>query len=92
VKALQHGIEEGRRRIAMGERPTYQAITAYDGFAIDVRVRELPIIHIFVADETGVLDAARGIIAEALQVDRFAFDVQPEDLSSLRRTRDTARG
>jgi hypothetical protein len=26
-----------------------------------------------------------------LQVDRFAFDVQPEDPSPLRRTRDIAR-
>ena len=81
MKALRHGIEEGRRRIASGERPTYHVITTYDGFAVDVRVRELPVIHIFVADQTGVLDAARGIIAGALEVDRFAFDVQPENPS-----------
>ena len=77
MKVLRDQVEEGRRRIAMGERPTFHAVTTYDGLAIDVRIRELPIIHIFTADEARVLDAARAIIAKALDVDPMAFDVQP---------------
>jgi hypothetical protein len=53
-------------------------ITSYDGAAVDVRIRELPIIHLFVPDESGVLDGARGLIARTLGVEPSTFVVEPE--------------
>ena len=73
---MEHGVSEGRAAILRGERPVYHVTTTYDGAAVDVRIRELPIIHLFVPDATGVIAGARGLIAEALGVDPSAFDVE----------------
>jgi len=61
--------------ISACERPLYHATTSYDGCAVDVRVRELPTIHLFVPDSAGVLDGARGLIARTLGVSPTSFDV-----------------
>jgi hypothetical protein len=73
---LQRGVLEGRRLIALGERPVYHVTTTFDGAAVDVRVRELPTIHLFVPDARGVLDGARGLIAKTLEVDPSTFRVE----------------
>jgi len=74
---LQTAIAADQRRIAAGERPLYHAIwtTTPDGSTADVTIRELPIIHLFVPDQSGVLDGARGLIARTLSVDPTSFDV-----------------
>ena len=73
---LQASIDDGRARIARGERPAFHVrwATAIDG-SIDVTVAELPLIHQFVSDEAGVVDGARFLIARALEVEPMAFDV-----------------
>lgn len=70
-------VEEGRRRIARGDRPRYHATvtTSPDG-AADVRVRELPLVHLFAPADDRVVDAARVLIARMLGVDPRSFDVE----------------
>lgn len=58
MRELRNHVAEGRRLISHGERPVYHVITSYDGAAVDVRIRELPTIHLFVPDESGVLEGA----------------------------------
>lgn len=79
MKELRDHVTAGRRGITRGERPVYHAIwtRSLDG-AVDVRIRELPIIHLFVPDESGVLDGARGLIARTLGVEPSTFVVEPD--------------
>ncbi|MBA3779484.1 MAG: hypothetical protein H0X16_09345 [Chloroflexi bacterium] len=76
MRELQHQVAESRRRISRGERPVFHVITSYDGAAVDVRIRELPIIHLFVPHESGVIEGARGLIANTLEVDPSTFVVE----------------
>jgi hypothetical protein len=76
---LRERIAVDRQMISTGERPLYHATTSYDGSAVDVRVRELPIIHLFVPDTAGVLDGARGLIARTLGVAPTSFDVTADE-------------
>jgi hypothetical protein len=78
MKELERRVAEGRRQISCGERPVYHVYTSHDGAAVDVRIRELPIIHLFVPDESGTLEGARGLIARTLGADPSAFEVEPE--------------
>lgn len=78
MRRLETEIAEGRRLISHGQRPVYHVTTRYDGTAVDVRIRELPVIHVFVADESTVLDGARALIARTLGVDASTFEVEPE--------------
>jgi hypothetical protein len=78
VRELRDHVAEARARITRGERPVFHVIWTSNGDAVDVRVRELPIIHLFVADESGVLDGARGLIATTLGVEPSTFVVEPE--------------
>jgi hypothetical protein len=59
---LQTRIRADQERIARGERPLYHVgwTTGPDG-VLDVTIRELPIIHLFVPDHPGVPDGARGL-------------------------------
>ena len=77
--ALRAGVAEGRRLIASGECPVYHATwsTTPDGSTIDVLIRELPLVHLFVPDEASVLEGARQLIARTLDVDATAFVVVP---------------
>ena len=68
-----------RRLIAAGRRPVYHVTTAYDGSAADVRIRELPLIHVFVPDADGVPVAARNLIARLLDVQPTSFDLTTDD-------------
>jgi hypothetical protein len=72
----QAGVAEARARIAAGERPLYHVVTARssDG-SVDLRIEELPLIHLYVPDAAGVLDGARFLIARTLGVDPGAFDL-----------------
>ena len=74
---LQTRIRADRQRIARGERPVYHVMwtTTPEG-ALDVTIRELPIIHLFVPDDLGVLDGARGLVARTLAVDQSSFDLR----------------
>ena len=66
----------GRQQVARGERPVYHVTWALaEVGAIDVRVTELPIIHLFVPDPASVFEGARVLIAQTLAVDPAAFDV-----------------
>lgn len=76
---LRERIANDRRLISAGERPLYHATTTYDGSAVDVRVREMPIIHLFVPDTASVLDGARGLIARTLGVSPASFDVTTDE-------------
>jgi hypothetical protein len=77
---LRTRIRDDRRRIARGERPLYHATwTASPDGAADVTIRELPIIHLFVPDPSGVPDGARGLIAGTLAVDPSSFDLVTEE-------------
>jgi hypothetical protein len=81
---LRAAIHAEQRRIAAGNQPLYHATwtTTPDGPPIvDVMIRELPIIHLFVPDYAGVSDGARILIARTLAVDPTAFDVAVEDQS-----------
>ncbi|MGH2466450.1 MAG: hypothetical protein ACRDGL_01780 [Candidatus Limnocylindrales bacterium] len=78
MNELQHRVAEGRRRILLGERPVYHVTTSWDGAAVEVRIRELPIIHLFVPDGSVALDGARVLISRTLGVDPTAFAVEPE--------------
>lgn len=69
----ERGIERARAAIAHGEQPVFHVVTSWDGSAIDVRIRELPLIHLFVPDQGRVIDGARELIARSLRVDPSAF-------------------
>ena len=78
---LRAAIKVEQRRIAAGNRPLYHATwtTSRDGPPIvNVMIRELPIIHLFVPDYARVSDGARILIARTLDVDPNAFDVAVE--------------
>jgi len=79
-RRLEATIASDRVGIAAGKRPLYHATHAsgVDG-SMDVRIRELPIIHLFVPDEDGVLDGARLLIARHLRVEPGSFDVVRDD-------------
>jgi hypothetical protein len=72
---LRERVARDRRLIAAGNRPVYHVTTTYDGAAVDVRVRELPIIHLFVPETEDALEGARGLIARTLDVSPETFDV-----------------
>ncbi len=57
MKELRDQVAEDQRRITRGERPVNHVTwtTSLDDGAVDLRIRELPIIHLFVLDESGVL-------------------------------------
>jgi hypothetical protein len=75
----ERAIEAGRRRIARGERPTYhlRLAVSLDGSA-DVRIAELPLVHLFAPDDDRVMDAARVLVARTLDVDPTAIEVAIE--------------
>ena len=78
---LRAAIQAEQRRIAAGNRPLFHAMwtTTPDGAPIvDVMIRELPIIHLFVPDCARVADGARILVARTLDVDPNAFDVAVE--------------
>ncbi len=84
---LREAIAVEQKRMAHGERPRYHVTCApAAGGAVDVRVAELPIVHLFVPDAAGVLHGARVLIARTLGVDPMAFDV-----ASLTTSRDEVR-
>ena len=74
---LHAAVDSARRRIAAGERLLFHVTwtTTPDGSTVDVTIRELPIIHVFVPDQSRVSDGARGLIARTLAVDPTSFDV-----------------
>ena len=81
---LRAAIQADQRRIAAGNRPLYHATwtTTPDGAPmVDVMIRELPIIHLFVPDYARVYDGARMLIARTLSVDPTSFDVTVEESS-----------
>ncbi len=69
-------IARDRGLIATGRRPTYHVTWSRspDG-AVDVRIAELPIVHVFVPDPATVADGARLLIARTLAVEPDAFGV-----------------
>lgn len=75
---LSGQIVEARRRLSLGERLVFHVVIEHEGAAIDVRVRELSAVHLYVADLGGVLDGARGLIAKTLGVDPSSFTVVAE--------------
>jgi hypothetical protein len=75
---LRERVARDRRLISAGGRPLYHATATWDGSAVDVRVRELPIIHLFVPSAEDVRDGARGLIARTLDVSPASFDVTTE--------------
>jgi hypothetical protein len=77
---LRTRIRADQRRIELGERPVYHVrSTASPDGALDVTIRELPIIHVFVPDHAGVPDGARGLIARTLTVDETSFELVSEE-------------
>jgi hypothetical protein len=66
----------------MGERPVYHVAWRTTPEALDVTVRELPIIHVFVPDHLGVPEGARGLIARTLGVDPASFDLVTRETTS----------
>ena len=66
----------------MGERPVYHVMWSATPEAMDVTIRELPIIHLFVPDHLGVSDGARGLIARTLGVDQASFDLVTREAAS----------
>jgi len=75
-------IRADQRRIAGGERPAYHVTWTTGADAVDVTIRELPLIHLFVPDPLGIPDGARGLIARTLGVDAASFDLVTEAPSS----------
>ncbi|MBA2381248.1 MAG: hypothetical protein H0V73_03980 [Chloroflexi bacterium] len=65
-------------RIAGGHRPLYHVTWTAVSEGCDVTIRELPVIHLFVPDQSGVIDGARGLIAAKLRVDATTFEVATE--------------
>ena len=79
---LRAAINAEQRRIAAGSRPLFHATwtTSPDGAPIvDVMIRELPIIHLFVPNDARISDGARILIARTLGVDPASFDVAVEE-------------
>ena len=74
-RRLQTRVRSDQERIARGERPLYHVGWTLGADAVDVTIRELPLIHLFVPDSLSVLDGARGLIAKTLAVDTAAFDL-----------------
>jgi hypothetical protein len=73
---LHVAIEAEQKRLASGERPLYHVTwAAAAGGEVDVTVRELPIIHLFVPDPASVLDGGRVLIARTLAADPQSFDL-----------------
>lgn len=60
----------------------YHVIWTTGADAVDVTIRELPLIHLFVPDPLGVLDGARGLIAKTLAVGAESFDLVTDAPSS----------
>jgi hypothetical protein len=81
-RRLQTRIRADQRRIAKGERPVYHVMWTTTPEAIDVTIRELPIIHLFVPDHLGVSDGARGLIARTLGVDQASFGLVTQETTS----------
>ncbi len=79
IDELQERIAADRLLIDAGQRPIYHAVTTHDGSAVDVRIRELPIVHLFVPDTAGVLVGARSLIARTLGVSPASFEVTLEE-------------
>lgn len=77
---LRTRIRSDQRRIARGERPVYHVswTLSPDG-TVDVTILELPIVHLFVPDHTGVPDGARGLIARTLVVDETSFELVSQE-------------
>ena len=72
----RRAIERSRASIAEGRRPMFHVVTTWDGSAVDVRIVELPVIHLFVPDSASVVDGARTLIARTLQVHPDSFTVE----------------
>jgi hypothetical protein len=77
-RRLRTRIRADQRRIASGKRPVYHVTWRTGADAVDVTVRELPLIHLFVPDDASVPDGARGLIAKTLAVDAASFDMVTE--------------
>jgi hypothetical protein len=78
MREMRRQVAAGRRAVAHGQRPVYHLITSFDGAAVDVRVRELPLVHLFVPDDLGALDGVKALISRTLGVDPGSFGVEPE--------------
>jgi hypothetical protein len=78
ASVLAAQVADARRRMSLTERLVFHVTTEHDGAAVDVRVRELSAVHVYVPDEQHVLDGARGLIAKVLGVDPASFDVAPD--------------
>jgi hypothetical protein len=76
---LAEQVADAHRRISLNERLVFHVTTEHDGAAVDVRVRELSAVHVYVPDEQRVLDGARGLIAQVLAVDPASFDVARDE-------------
>ncbi len=83
---LSRAVERDRGLIADGSRPRYHATwtTGLDG-STDVRIVELPTIHLFVPDPTRMADGARLLVARTLEVDVRAFDLETVELENVER-------
>jgi hypothetical protein len=73
--AQRRAVDESRARIAAGEHPVFHVVTTWDGSAVDVRIVELPLVHVFVPDASRVADGARTLIARTLGVEPGSFSV-----------------
>ena len=71
----RRAIDRSRAGIADGGRPVFHVVTTWDGSAVDVRIVERPVTHLFVPDSAGVVDGARLLIARTLGVDPGAVAV-----------------
>lgn len=73
---LRARIDQDRARIATGQRPLYHVRSAVsnDG-SVDLTIVELPLIHLYVPDSSGVTAGARLLIARTLGVDPASFDL-----------------
>jgi len=73
---LRAAAKAEQQRFRRGERPLYHVMwVAAAGGAVEVTVREPPIIHLFVPDRDSALDGARLLIAQTLATDLNAFDL-----------------
>jgi hypothetical protein len=78
AEQLRRSTERDRERIERGERPLYHVEWAASPFGgVDVTILELPLIHLFVPDLSGVVEGARVLIARTLRVDAADFDMIP---------------